>query len=74
MSDTHDPEHSGQEYLSGPAFGGYGYATPPPPPPRPHRSRALVITGVAALAIGAAAGGLINGLGSSPLKIGRAHV
>ncbi|HZR53989.1 MAG TPA: trypsin-like peptidase domain-containing protein [Streptosporangiaceae bacterium] len=66
MSDTHDPEYSGQGYLPGPAFGGYSYATPPPPPPRPHRSRALVITGVAALAIGAAAGGLINGLGSSP--------
>jgi S1-C subfamily serine protease len=66
MSDTHDPENSGQDYLSGPAFGGYSYATPPPPPPRSHHTRALVITGVAALAIGAAAGGIINGLGSSP--------
>jgi S1-C subfamily serine protease len=66
MSDTHEPENSGQEYLPGPAFGGYSYATPPPPPPRSHHTRALVITGVAALAIGAAAGGIINGLGSSP--------
>ncbi|HEY1624161.1 MAG TPA: trypsin-like peptidase domain-containing protein [Streptosporangiaceae bacterium] len=39
---------------------------PPPPPPRPsHHKRALVITGVAALALGAAAGGLVNTLHTS---------
>jgi S1-C subfamily serine protease len=54
-----------------PPAGGYGtypYAMypPPPPPPRPsYHKRALVITGVAALAIGAAAGGLANTLHTS---------
>jgi S1-C subfamily serine protease len=39
----------------------YGMYPPPPPPPRPsHHKRALVFTGVAALAVGAAAGGLVN--------------
>ena len=41
----------------------YGmYPPPPPPPPRSSHKRALVITGVAALALGAAAGGLANTL------------
>ena len=45
----------------------YGMYPPPPPPPRPSRhKRALVITGVAALALGAAAGGLVNTLHTSP--------
>ena len=68
MSEMYDPENSGQGYLPGPAFGGYSSATPPPPPPPPrsHHRRALIITGVAALAIGAGAGGLINSLSSSP--------
>jgi S1-C subfamily serine protease len=77
MSETYDPHSQG--YLPGPSFGGGagqtpppgeatipGYPAPPPPPPRSHHKRALVITGVVALAIGAAAGGVINGLGSSP--------
>ena len=67
MSETHDPESSPYAasdpgYLHGP-----GYAVPPPPPPpRGHGKRALVVTGVVALALGAAAGGLVNGLHSSP--------
>jgi S1-C subfamily serine protease len=41
----------------------YGMYPPPPPPPRPsHHKRALIFTGVAALALGAAAGGLVNTL------------
>jgi S1-C subfamily serine protease len=57
------PEEGG--YLPGPSFGGeHGYP-PPPPPPRNHHKRALVITGVLALALGAGAGGLINSLGTS---------
>jgi len=44
----------------------YGAYPPPPPPPRPsHHKRALVITGVAALALGAGAGGLVNTLHTS---------
>ena len=81
MSQTHDPENSPQGYLPGPSFGGEagnpgnpgnpGYPMgaaypPPPPPPRSHHKRALVITGIVALAVGAGAGGLINGLSSSP--------
>ncbi len=68
MSQTHDPENSPQGYLPGPSFGGAGYSAypPPPPPPRSHHKRSLVITGVIALAVGAGAGGLINGLSSSP--------
>lgn len=65
MSQTHDPENSPQGYLPGPSFGGEMYP-PPPPPPRSHHKRALVVTGIVALAVGAGAGGLINGLSSSP--------
>ena len=62
------PEEGG--YLPGPSFGGDSYPhdggyPPPPPPPRNHHKRALVITGVLALALGAGAGGLINSLGSN---------
>ena len=69
MSQTHDPENSAQGYLPGPSFGGFGgeaYPPPPPPPPRSHHKRSIVITGIIALAVGAGAGGLINGLSSSP--------
>lgn len=82
MSQTHDPENSPQGYLPGPSFGGDGIGEgyprseegyplgaaypPPPPPPRSHHKRALVITGIVALAVGAGAGGLVNGLSSSP--------
>jgi S1-C subfamily serine protease len=66
MSQTHDPENSPQGYLPGPSFGGEAYPSPPPPPPRSHHKRSLVITGIVALAVGAGAGGLINGLSSSP--------
>jgi S1-C subfamily serine protease len=55
--------------------GGYGGegtypqgAYPPPPPPPPHAThhkRALVITGAAALVIGATVGGVINGVHGS---------
>ena len=70
---AHSPYPAGQGYLPGPSFGGgydqpavAGYPAPPPPPPPRHHKRALVITGVLALALGAGAGGLINGLGSGP--------
>jgi S1-C subfamily serine protease len=57
MSETNDQPTGG--YGTYP-FGAY---PPPPPPPRPsHHKRALVITGVAALVLGAAAGGLVNTL------------
>jgi S1-C subfamily serine protease len=66
-----------QGYLAGPSYGqtgypgypggpGYGggaaFASEPPPPPRRNHKRGLVITGVAALIVGAAAGGLVSGL------------
>jgi S1-C subfamily serine protease len=67
------PSFGGQGFGGQGSGGGQGYeavpgypAAPPPPPPRTHHKRALVITGVLALALGAGAGGLINGLSSSP--------
>jgi S1-C subfamily serine protease len=68
MSESNEQRPEGQGYLPG-ATGGYGtypygaYPPPTPPPPRhSHHKRALIITGVAALALGAAAGGLVNTL------------
>jgi S1-C subfamily serine protease len=64
---TAGPEGPGGGNVTPPdGYGTYPYAMcppPPPPPPRPsNHKRALVITGVAALALGAAAGGLANTL------------
>ncbi len=61
MSQTYDPNNSGQGqwYLAGPA---YGFASEPPPPPRRNHKRGLAITGVVALAAGAAMGGLIGSM------------
>jgi S1-C subfamily serine protease len=44
-------------------FGTYPSYPPPPPPPARHHRRGLIITGTAALGIGALAGALINGVG-----------
>jgi S1-C subfamily serine protease len=74
MSNTNEQYPEAGEGTAGagnPPAGGYGtYAygmyPPPPPPPRPTRhKRALIVTGVAALALGAAAGGLVNTLHTS---------
>jgi hypothetical protein len=42
--------------------GGPGYGSEPPMPPRGSRKRGLVVTGVVALAAGAALGGLIGSM------------
>ena len=66
MSDTneHSSEEQGGNVPPSSGYGTYPYAMyPPPPPPPPHTShhkRALIVTGVAALTLGAAAGGLVN--------------
>jgi len=71
MSQTYDPNESGQGqgYLAGSGFsggtdypGGATFAMAPPPPPRRNHKRGLAITGVVALAAGAAAGGLIGSM------------
>jgi S1-C subfamily serine protease len=55
---------AGQGYSAGPGFAAYpeggGYNSAPPPPPRRNHKRGLIITGVAALAAGAAVGGFIS--------------
>ena len=58
------PSYAGQGgYPGGPGYGsGAGFTSEPPPPPRRNHKRGLVITGVAALVIGAAAGGLVSRL------------
>src|SRR6516225_2243473 len=72
MSQTYEPNNPEQEHghLAGPGFaggagypGGFdwaGYASAPPPPPRRNHKRGLIVTGVVALAAGAAVGGLIG--------------
>jgi S1-C subfamily serine protease len=59
---TADAGYGGQGGYGG--YPGYGAYPPPPPPPPPvtHHKRALVITGAAALVIGATVGGVINGV------------
>jgi S1-C subfamily serine protease len=55
------PGYGGTGYPGGPGYGaGYGFASAPPPPPRRNHKRGLAITGVVALAAGAAVGGLIG--------------
>jgi S1-C subfamily serine protease len=67
---------AGPGYAAGPAFaagsaypGGpeAAYASVPPAPKRRNRKRGLIITGAAALAAGAAAGGLIGSMHSTPV-------
>ena len=79
MSQTYDPNDSGQEqgYFTGPGFGGgpgypggAAFASEPPPPPRRNHKRGLIITGAVALAAGATAGGLIGSL--HPTSVGTA--
>jgi S1-C subfamily serine protease len=81
MSQTYDPNESerNQSYPAGPAFGGgadypgnyagAGFASEPPPPPRRNHKRGLAITGVVALAAGAAAGGLIGSMNHSAVGL-----
>jgi S1-C subfamily serine protease len=61
-------DRAGSGYPGGPggpySYGGYGYAMQPPPPPRRSHKRGLAITGVVALAAGAAVGGAIGSLNS----------
>jgi S1-C subfamily serine protease len=73
MSNTNEqyPEGQSAAGAGNPSAGGYGtyaygmYPPPPPPPRTTHHKRALIVTGVAALALGAAAGGLVNTLHTS---------
>ncbi len=52
---------AGTGYPGGPGYGaGYNFASAPPPLPRRNHKRGLAITGVVALAAGAAVGGLIG--------------
>jgi S1-C subfamily serine protease len=72
---------AGPGYGAGPAFaagsvypGGPedAYAGVPPAPKRRNHKRGLIITGVAALAAGAAAGGLIGSMHSNPVSMATA--
>jgi len=61
--------YGGTGYPGGPAYGpGYGFASAPPPPPRRNHKRGLAITGVVALAAGAAVGGLIGSMNTTSSK------
>jgi S1-C subfamily serine protease len=55
---------AGSVYPGGPEA---AYASVPPAPKRRNHKRGLIITGAAALAVGAAAGGLIGSLHSAPV-------
>ena len=65
MSQMFDEDNPGSGYAGGSWYaGGPGYGQPPVPPmpPRRRRGRGLMVTGVVALATGAALGGLIGSM------------